>query len=492
MTGPVVRTLAGDVEGEVRDGVARFLGIPYAAPPTGALRFAAPQPVPAWDGVRPATAFGPTPPSAGYRPPFDAILHQVSVPGEDWLSVNVWTPDPGAAGLPVMMWIHGGAFVNGNAAIPMYDGAAFARDGVVLVTLNYRLGVDGFALLPGSPANRGLLDQVAALAWVRDNVAAFGGDPDRVTVFGESAGAMSVIALMAAPRARGLFARAVTQSGAAQAAADPADAALVTAELAAALGREATAASLREVPVADLLRAQRQVSEALALAPDPARFGASVVASSMAFVPVVDGDLLPQHPLRALAAGASSDVGLLTGTTTEEFRFFVVPSGVAAATTEESLVGYLAARGVPAQVLATYRANRPAAAPGDLLAAVVTDAYFRLPALAVVAARRPAPSWVYEMAWGTDHLGLGAAHAMDVPFVFDGLAAGGAAGLTGPHPPQPLADAMHGAWVRFATTGEPGWRPYGEQRAVQVFDGDGAHETLAPRDDERAVWAARP
>ncbi|MEO7746007.1 MAG: carboxylesterase family protein, partial [Actinomycetota bacterium] len=289
MTGPVVTTASGRVEGQVRDGVVRFLGIPYAAPPVGALRFAAPHPPAPWDGVRPATAFGPTPPSVGYRPPFDAILHQVSVPGQDWLTLNVWTPDPGAGGLAVMVWLYGGAFVNGSTATPMYDGAAFARDGVVLVTVNYRLGVDGFALLPGAPANRGLLDQVAALGWVRDNVAAFGGDPARVTVFGESAGAMSVVSLMAAPRTRGLFARAVTQSGAAQAAADPADAALVTAELGAALGREATAATLADLPIADLLRAQRQVSDTLTLRPDPARFGTSVVASSMAFIPVVDG-----------------------------------------------------------------------------------------------------------------------------------------------------------------------------------------------------------
>ncbi len=490
MTGPVVLTPAGRVRGEVRDGVARFLGIPYAAPPVGALRFAAPRPPVPWDGVRPATAFGPTPPSAGYRAPFDAILHQVGVPGEDWLTLNVWTPDPGAAGLPVMVWIHGGAFVNGNAATPMYDGAAFARDGVVLVTLNYRLGVDGFALLPGAPANRGLLDQIAALQWVRDHVAAFGGDPARVTVFGESAGAMSITSLMAAPRARGLFARAITQSGATQAAADPAHAALVTAELTAALGHEATAEALRQVPLADLMAAQRQVSETLATQPDPARFGASVVDALMAFIPVVDGDLLPQHPLGALAAGASSDVALLTGTTTEEFRFFVVPTGVAASLTEESLVGYLAARGVPAAVPAAYRAGRPAASPGDLLAAVLTDAFFRLPALAVVQARGPARSWVYEMAWGTEHLGLGAAHAMDIPFVFDTLAAEGSSWLTGANPPQPLADAMHSAWVRFATTGDPGWSPYGQQRPVLAFDADSSAQTPAPREGERAVWGA--
>lgn len=488
---PVVMTDRGRVEGEVRDGVTRFLGIPYAASPVGRLRFAAPEPAAAWDGVRPATAFGATPPCSGYRPPIDQILHQHTVPGDDWLTVNVWTPDPGATGLPVMVWVYGGAFVNGSSAIPVYDGTAFARDGVVLVTFNYRLGVEGFAQLPGAPDNRGLLDQVAALQWVQDNIAAFGGDPSAVTVFGESAGAMSITSLMAAPRAQGLFSRAITQSGAAQAAADPADAALVTAELARVLGREVSAESLRDTDVDTLVTAQRVVSDALATRPDPARFGASVVASSMAFIPVVDGDLLPQHPLAALAGGAGADVALLTGTTTEEFRFFMVPTGLAAATTPESAAATLAHRGMPPTLLDVYRADRPGASAGDLLCAVITDAYFRMPSLAVVQARRPAPSWVYEFAWASKKFDLGAAHAVDIPFVFDTVHHAGADGLVGDDAPQRLADDMHAAWVRFATSGDPGWAPYDDSRLVRTFDGDGARDVRAPREAERAVWERR-
>src|SRR4029077_4447434 len=165
------------------------------------------------------------------------------IPGDEWLNLNVWTPGlTGSA--PVMVWIHGGAFSNGNSAVPMYDGRTFARDGVVMVSVNYRLRVDGFALLPDAPPNRGLLDQVAALEWVRDNVAAFGGDPANVTIFGESAGGMSVSTLLGMPGARGLFHRVIAQSGAAQVGADPADARLVTGELSAVLGAEATAANL--------------------------------------------------------------------------------------------------------------------------------------------------------------------------------------------------------------------------------------------------------
>ncbi|KQX70019.1 carboxylesterase/lipase family protein [Angustibacter sp. Root456] len=482
-------TQHGRVRGEQHQGVARFLGVPFAASPTGPRRFAAPTPPAPWDGVRPATAFGATPPCPGYRPPVDEILYQPTVPGDDWLTVNVWTPDPGGSGLPVMVWVHGGAFVNGNAAIPMYDGHAFARDGVVLVTFNYRLGVDGFAWFPDAPSNRGLLDQIAALEWVQANIAAFGGDPGRVTVFGESAGAMSITSLLASPRARGLFARAITQSGAAQAAAAPADAALVTAELGRTLGREANASSLADVPVTELVAAQRTVSDALTASFDPERFGPSVVASSMAFIPVVDGDVLPEHPLRALAAGASADVALLTGTTTEEYRFFLVPTGLAAATTEPVLAAFLTSRGVPASVLEVYRAGRPDATPGDLLAALLTDRFFRLPALDVVSARSASRTWVYEMAWRTPHRDLGAAHAVDIPFVFDALDATGADGLVGRGAPQRLADAMHRVWVDFAVTGRPAWRPYDPDRTVMVFDGDGSRTVSAPRDDERAAWA---
>ena len=165
--------------------------------------------------MRDAVAHGPTAPMPGYPPPFDALLPNPTIPGDEYLNLSVWTPDPDARGLPVLVWIHGGAFVNGSSAVPLTDGSAFARDGVVTVALNYRLGVEGFALLPDAPPNLGLLDQVAALEWVRDNVAAFGGDPDEVTVAGESAGAMSIGALLAMPRAAGLFRRAVLQSGAA-------------------------------------------------------------------------------------------------------------------------------------------------------------------------------------------------------------------------------------------------------------------------------------
>jgi para-nitrobenzyl esterase len=487
---PTVTTRYGAVRGRLRDGVAGFLGIPYAASPTGPLRFRAPTPPPAWDGIRDASSLGATPPKPDYAAPFDVLLPEPNIVGDDWLNLNVWTPDPGGAGLPVMVWIYGGAFANGNSAVPIYDGHAFARDGVVMVSLNYRLGVDGFALLPDAPANRGLLDQIAALEWVRDNIAAFGGDPGNVTVFGESAGAMSVTTLLSLPRARGLFARAITQSGAAQAAADPADAALVAKEPGLALGREATAASLAEVSLPELIEAQVVVRDALAAQPDPARFGATIVASSMAFIPVVDGDLIPVHPLAAITAGAGSGVPLLTGTTTEEFRLFLVPTGLAGYVTEQGLADILALLGIGPAVAGVYRANRPGASPGDVFAALLTDRFFRLPALAVAEARAagPAPTYVYEFAWPSPVGGLGACHSLDIPFVFDNLTEGGAELVLGPTPPTALASQMHAAWIAFARDGDPGWRAFDDSYPVMIFDAAGGGVRTDPRGDERLVW----
>jgi para-nitrobenzyl esterase len=488
---PTVATRSGLVRGRVRGGVASFLGIPYAASPTGPLRFRAPAPPGSWDGVREASTLGATPPKPDYAAPFDELLPEPSIPGDDWLNLNVWTPDPGGAGLPVMVWIHGGAFSNGNSALPLYDGHAFARDGVVLVTINYRLGVDGFALLPDAPANRGLLDQIAALEWVRDNIAAFGGDPANVTVFGESAGAMSVTTLLSLPRARGLFARAITQSGSVQAAADPADAALVTRELGLAVGHEPTAASLAVVGLPELIKAQAEVRDAVVSQPDPARFGETIVASTMAFIPVVDGDLIPARPLDAIAAGAGAGVALLTGTTTEEYRLFLVPTGMAGLITDELLAGLLPVLGIGQAVADLYRANRPGASPGDVMAALITDRYFRMPGLAVAQARRgaAAPTYLYEFAWPSPVRGLGACHSLEIPFVFDNLSAEGTEVALGPAPPPELAERMHAAWIAFARDGDPGWPAFDDSYPVMVFNAPGGGLQADPRGDERAIWA---
>ncbi len=493
-----VTTRYGAVRGDHADGVTRFLGIPYAASPTGPLRFAAPEPPAAWDRTRDCTRFGATPPKPAYATPYDVILPEPDIPGDDWLTLNIWTKAlTGRA--PVMVWIHGGGFANGNSAVAMYDGYPFARDGVVLVSINYRLGIDGFALLPDAPPNRGLLDQVAALKWVRDNIAAFGGDPANVTIFGESAGAMSVMTLLGMPRARGLFHRVIAQSGATQAAADPADAWLVTGELSTVLGFDATAASLAGLPLDKLIEAQATVRDAMAAAPDPARWGASMVGicmGLMAFMPVVDGDVLPLHPLAALAAGHGADVPMLAGTNTEEFRFFAIPNGLAAMVTADVLPAVIGMLGIDQDTGALYQTNRPGASPGDVMCAVVTDMFFRNSLFAAAEARMASgsvPTYLYEFAWRSRVQDLGAAHGVEIPFVFDNLSAADAVRIVGADPVADLAAEMHATWIRFATTGEACWQPFDASYPVMTLGagpGPGA-VVLDPRGDERRSWGGR-
>ncbi len=473
---PLVRTTSGMVRGVTRDGTSAFLGIPYAVPAVGRARFAAPEPAHRWDGTRDASAHGPTALQGPYLPPMDRLLPSSVSPGEDYLNVNVWTPDPGGSGLPVIVWIHGGAFVRGAASIPTYDGASFARDGVVLVGINYRLGVPGFAVLPDAPQNLGLRDQLLALRWVQDNVAAFGGDPSRVTIMGESAGGMSVATLLASPAATGLFSAAVVQSGNAVSVARPAEARRVTEAVAAALGVEATGAALGELDPQALLAAQTSVAVQLALDPDPGRWGESVVRGGLGIMstfPSIDGDVVPDVPLARIAAGSAAGTPLLAGTTAEEFRLFTVPSGVAGGITQETLPAVLARYGWDPAVAATYAANRPGAAPGDVVTAMLTDAAFRAPTAMLALAQQAtgADTFVYELGWPSPVAGLGACHALDLGFVFDTLGSGTGPALAGDHPPQRLADTMHAAWVRFATEGDPGWPTYRpDARAVMVFD----------------------
>ena len=247
-------TRHGEVRGSVADGVHTFKGIPYAAPPFGANRLRPPQPVAPWSGVRDALAYGPKPPQPPYPPPVAVLIPECAIPGEDCLNLNIWSPDLGSAGQPVMVWIPGGMFeYHGTGASPWYDGSRFARDGIVCVTINYRVGAEGFLYLGDGNANLGLLDQIAALEWVRENIAAFGGDPGNVTIFGESAGAMSVGTLLAMPRAEGLFRRAIAQSGAAHHVISAATAQRVGQRLAERLGVAATREAIAAVPVERLL-----------------------------------------------------------------------------------------------------------------------------------------------------------------------------------------------------------------------------------------------
>ncbi len=311
----VVHTRAGALRGAREDGVAVFRGVPYAAPPVGGLRFQPPQPVPAWSGERDATRDGPIAPQGRSR--LAHIMGDFERPqSEDCLTLNIWTPAPDAKKRPVMVWIHGGAFASGAGSLAWYSGEKFAADGdIVAVSINYRLGALGFLCLPGvSDGNLGLLDQVAALRFVRDNIAAFGGDPDNVTVVGQSAGAASIAILMTMREAQGLFRRAILQS-------TPFGRMSRTLEDAHRIGRRLLdvlglkpeeAGTLKTLPAAKFVAAQGEV----------ARLEKKFADAQAPFWPVIDGKVFPGDVGPALAAGAGAGIETMIGTTREEMAAF--------------------------------------------------------------------------------------------------------------------------------------------------------------------------
>ncbi|WP_379589775.1 carboxylesterase/lipase family protein [Pseudonocardia zijingensis] len=492
-----MRTRSGEVRGTVVDAVAVFKGIPFAAPPFGPGRLRPPLPVAPWRGVRDATAFGAGPRTLPLAPEVVALIPDAGVvPGEDCLNLNVWTPDVEAVGLPVMVWVTGGFFEFGFGA--SYDGRRFARDGVVCATFNYRAGPEGFLDLGDGVANVGLLDQVAALEWVRDNIAAFGGDPGNVTVFGESAGAMSIATLLAMPRADGLFRRAILQSGAANAVTPSATAQRIARDLAARLGVPPDREAIAAVPVERYLRAQAELAADLRGA--PGRWGREVAAGGLPWQPSVDGDVVPGRPIDRIAAGSGADVDLIIGTNVDEGRVALAAMGAADQVPVEAVAALAATFGLaPDAAIAAYRAAHPGSGNGELLAAIRTDGFWRIPALRLADAHAgsPAATYMYEFAWRSPAFGglLGACHGLEIPFVFDTLDPSFRPVLgpaLGADPPQPLADAMHAAWVAFAREGDPGWPRYDlARRATMRFDTP-AEVVDDPRATERELWNGMP
>ncbi|MFI8849912.1 carboxylesterase family protein [Streptomyces sp. 891-h] len=491
---PVVTTEQGAVRGLRQGDTAVFRDIPYAAPPRGAGRFALPQPHERWDGIRDATAPGPNAPqserklgSIDMSPYFGTGWSR----GEDYLTVNVWTPAGAAAGgdLPVMVFVHGGGFVAGSTRSELYDGSAFARDGVLLVTLNYRLGIAGFLDLPGVPPNRGLLDVVAALRWVRENIAAFGGDPHNVTLFGQSAGATIVGGVLATPEAAGLFRRAIVQSGSGTGAFTTEQAARVTRAAAEVLGIEPRADAFAD------LSDDRLVEAALRLAGIDLRTETHhdplIGLSPFSLV-------LETQPAESVAVGLSGDVDLLIGTNTEEGNLYLVPVGKYATSTTADVEDVAArSHSDPARLVETYRKARPEASFGELRSAILGDALFGAGSWALAGAHAShvgSATYAYEFAWRSHALGgeLGATHAVELPFVFDVAhlpQLHGIDALLGPDkPPADLAARMHQTWVRFASTGNPGWDPYDEERRATMRIGAEWTQVDDPRREERQAW----
>ncbi|NSC25689.1 carboxylesterase/lipase family protein [Streptomyces albus subsp. chlorinus] len=489
---PVVTTMQGAVRGLRQGDTLTFQNIPYAAAPRGGGRFAPPRPHEPWDGVRDATVPGPNAPQSERRlgsidmsPYFGTGWSR----GEDYLTVNVFTPDTAQGELPVMVFVHGGGFVAGSTRSALYDGSAFARDGVVLVTLNYRLGIAGFLDIPGAPANRGLLDVVAALRWVRENIAAFGGDPHNVTLFGQSAGATIVSGILATPQAAGLFHRAIVQSGSGLGAFTTEQAARVTQAAAETLGIEPHLDTFAKVCDERLVEAASQLAGIdlqTATHHDP-------LLGLSPFSLVLD-----TQPAASVAAGHSAGIDLLVGTNTEEGNLYLVPVGKYATTTTADITETAArAHPHPAQLIETYRASRPGASLAELRSALMGDALFGAGSRALTEAHTTharSTTYAYEFAWRSHALDgeLGATHSVELPFVFD-LAhlpqLHGPNALLGPDkPPADLATRMHAAWVRFARTGDPGWTPYDTERRTTMRIDTHWTRTNDPHSQERQAW----
>jgi para-nitrobenzyl esterase len=493
MTRPQVETASGWVRGAVvtapnRPSVRRFLGMPYAAPPVGDLRWRAPQPVAPWAGVRDALAFGPACPQAE---PLDAPLpgFRMQEVNEDCLSLNVWTPALDGA-RPVMVWIHGGAYISGGSAQPVYDAARLAAEGdVVVVTINYRLGTLGFMVLDGdADANCGLRDQLAALAWARQHASAFGGDPSRVTVFGESAGAGSILHLLGSSRRGDAFDRAIVQSGQPRTL-TPDEAAVVATEVARAVGAAAASSdALRMVPVERLVAAQAEAAAATL-----------ATIGMMPFNPAVDGDVCDVGVLDAVRAGRADDIPLVIGTTRDELSLF--PDPRAAALDDDGLARWsarlLGDAADAARVIDAYREQLGGeASNSSVWDAVRTDALMRIPNLRVADAHadRGAPTFVSRFDWEAP--GIGAAHAVDVPFTFgtfDREGWGEAVGYDARA--EHLSGCLRRSLAAFAATGDPGtevaWGPYGgRRRMTMVFGPDGPCLVSDPDGATRACWRA--
>jgi para-nitrobenzyl esterase len=469
----VIETGYGRVAGERRPSGVVYRSIPYAGPVTGPGRFAAPSPPRPWTGLRRTRSVAATSPAA-HRPTIGALditplIGPGWICGDEYLTLTVWTPVPPGAKAPVLVFVHGGGFISGSHAADVLRGDAFLDSGVVLVTVNYRLGIAGWLDVPGAPSNRGLLDVIAALRWVRAEIHSFGGDPERVTVAGQSAGAMIVAALLASPPARGLFNRAVSASGNAENAVPPELAGRVTEAVARHLDVAADAAALSEISDERLVEAARNVPGT------DFGFPRRPPAHPAAFSLVLDPHTLPHHPVDAVAAGRGHPVDLLVGSTTDEANIYLVPTGVLTRATEADVAALAARLGVAPADLTAVHSRDPGDGPAEILARATTDALFgaatRRLADAHAAASR-GRTFSYQFTWRSNAFddALGACHCVDLPWIFGTT---DLSGLNGPHAllgtnrlDPKLVRRVHQAWVGFIHDGDPGWPE---------------HRTMAPR-----------
>lgn len=452
----------GRLRGAWVDGLRVFKGVRYARPPFGALRFEPPVAEPPWAGVRNATRFG------AVFPQLSRVVSDADAPlgDEDALSLNVWAPlESPDTRLPVMVWVHGGGFMRGASSESLYDGTSFARQGLVFVSIQYRLGVDGFALVPGAVANRGLLDLLEALRWVRESIGAWGGDSDRVTVFGQSAGAGALACLMAMPASRGLFQRVILQSPSVTCQTrEEADTALDAIASIASVAR--TRAALAAAPLSSVLRAVHR----LAAQPELRRAHGLGSRHFFPLRPVIDGHILADDPLQVIEQdwrANGSPLQVLVGHNAEEMRLYYVPTGGLERLTEEDLNRFVQDTRPP---VTPYVGS-----PGERLCELQSAYYYVDPAkrLAALAGAHAQSAHHYRFDWRSPQYSgrLGAAHGVELPFVFDTWFSPVGREFAGPHPPLDLVYKMRTAWAAFGRDGEPGWPRHSPQNPwIEVFD----------------------
>lgn len=498
---PHVTLRLGTVAGLARGGVELFRGIRYAKPLTPERRVAAPEPAGPWHGVLDATRWAPAAPQE------DIPFMGVGAWGEDCLALNIWRPVQRDGPLPVMVWIHGGGFATGASHQALYEASALARDnGVIVVSLNYRLGILGFGEWSdwpelGGVSNAGLRDQLLALEWIRDHIADFGGDPGNVTLFGESAGGMSIACLLAIPAARGLFHRAIVQSGSADHVVSPAESMRITQRFASAAGGDPVAALRGDL--AGVVAAQRAC---FGTTVPRGRHAQPVLQFGMTLMPVFGDDLLPAHPLEAMAAGAGRDIPLLLGTTTDEWTlFYLAPQamgrGPARPEPDPERLRHEFERVLPGRgeaMLAAYRRLLPEVPGSEVFCAYETDRMFRIPTARLAEARfgAGAPTWHYLFDWPCAwNRRLRSCHVMEVPFVF-GITdlptgqffTGGGEGAA------MLSARVREAWTAFArgqapaADGWPAWAPYDADRRATLLIGAETRRQDDPERERRLLW----